>query len=118
MSFNSRRSHAIIALTTQILKRALLEERNALSLDTNQTSAVSRLMRRITRGNDAESSNSTGQDDTKDKLGTVSVPSPGVPRDIAVDLDCDVYSLVTDVEDDVSERCEEGAAKKRTKHEM
>ena len=106
------------ALITRISQRALLEERNALSLDTNQSSAVSRLMRRITRGNESESSNSTRQDDAKDRLGTVSVPSPGVPRDIAVDLDCDVYSLVTDVEDDVSERCEEGAAKKRMKHEM
>ncbi len=81
-------------------------------MDTNQTSAVSRLMRRITRSKKTESSSGTRQHDTKDKLGTVSVPSPGVPGDIAVDLDCDVYSL----EDDVSER--EREMKESSKEEM
>ena len=39
-----------------------------------------------------------------DKLGTISVPSPGVPDDIPVDLDRDVFSLVDREDDEENER--------------
>lgn len=68
-------------------KRALLEERNALSYEDETNSTVARLMKRIERrigGNDAIN-------DTA--LGTVSIPSPGVPSEISVDLDSEILSL-------------------------
>ena len=72
------------------LKRALLEERNALSHEEETDSTVVRLMKRIERrvgGND------TINDST---LGTVSVPSPGVPAEISVDLDSEILTLPPD----------------------
>lgn len=69
------------------LKRALLEERNALTYDDEIDSTVARLMKRIERrigGNDATNDNT---------LGTVSIPSPGVPEEISVDLDSEILSL-------------------------
>jgi len=85
-------------------ERALIEERNAFSLDNRnqsaKTSTVSRLMEGMTR------SNSTGslseklrgeKSSEKDiKLGTVSIPSPGVPENIPVNLDQVVLSLGND----------------------
>lgn len=63
-----------------------MEERSALSYEDDTESAVSRLMKRIERrigGN--ESMNGT--------LGRVSVPSPGVPEDISVNIDSEILSL-------------------------
>ena len=34
--------------------------------------------------------------DNAKKLGTVSIPSPGVPENVAVDLDLDVFLLADD----------------------
>lgn len=67
-------------------------------------SAVSKLMSGITRRNDKQS---RGTEDGKreegiysreeaNKLGTVSIPSPGVPENFPVDLDRDVYLLAED----------------------
>lgn len=68
-------------------ERALLEERCALNLGHNPpSSAISRLMSGIARRNEASSCEAA-------KLGTVSVPSPGVPANVPVDLDQDVFSL-------------------------
>ena len=39
------------------------------------------------------------------KLGTVSIPSPGVPENITVDVDQDVYALATD--DELNEEADE-----------
>ena len=105
---------------------ALLEERTALSEDNinNQSSsAVSRLMRRLTGGDGGALSSSSSSessdvatgstvstqdsmkgDQTKQrrrskKLGTISIPSPGVPEDINVDVDIDVFTLVDDTEE-------------------
>ena len=104
---------------------ALLEERTSLSEDNinNQSSsAVSRLMRRLTGGGGGALSSSslessdvaTGRtvsqvdsikgDQTKQrrrskKLGTISIPSPGVPEDVNVDVDIDVFTLVDDAEE-------------------
>ena len=65
-------------------------------------------MKRMTRSNESPQSSSSARKDVstseRNKLGTVSVPSPGVPGDITVDLDNDVYSFVSDVEDDVQKR--------------
>ena len=63
-----------------------MEERSALSYEDDTESAVSRLMKRIERrigGN--ESMNGT--------LGRGSVPSPGVPEDISVNIDSEILSL-------------------------
>ena len=93
-------------------ERALLEERNAFSdglkgtatahnNNNEQDTTVGRLIRRITgssRGKDSTSS--PPKEGTKRKLGTISVPDPGVPTDIDVDLDVDVFSLVEDDDDE------------------
>lgn len=83
-------------------ERALLEERNALSKNLNEnssSSAVSRLMRRLTErsgvNEDMEQKSNCTQADGN-KLGTVSIPSPGVPKDVEVDLDLDVFTLAAD----------------------
>jgi len=88
-------------------ERALLEERNALSsFDDNNhhQSIVSRMMRRTSNGSNCDKydSSSMGGDTLrkKTKLGTVSIPSPGVPDDISVNLDQDVLSLVADCDRD------------------
>lgn len=92
-------------------ERALLEERNALSdsLD-DRSSAVSRMMRKITN-NQTETTTASKKNNPdlnegahNDKLGTISVPSPGVPDDIPVDLDRDVFSLVDREDDEENER--------------
>jgi len=89
----------------------LLEERNALSdsLD-DRSSAVSRMMRKITN-NQTETTTASKKNNPdlnegahNDKLGTISVPSPGVPDDIPVDLDRDVFSLVDREDDEENER--------------
>jgi len=85
-------------------QRALVEERNAFSLDNrNQpmtTSTVSRLMEGMTRSNSTGSlSDNLGDEKLSEKdikLGTVSVPSPGVPENIPVNLDHVVSSLGND----------------------
>lgn len=85
-------------------ERALVEERNAFSLDNrNQpmtTSTVSRLMEGMTRSNSTGSlSDNLGDEKLSEKdikLGTVSVPSPGVPENIPVNLDHVVSSLGND----------------------
>jgi hypothetical protein len=93
-------------------EHALLEERNALSdsLD-DRSSAVSRMMRKITN-NQTETTTASEKNNPdlnegaahNDKLGTISVPSPGVPDDIPVDLDRDVFSLVDREDDEENER--------------
>ena len=88
-------------------QRALLEERNALasSFDNdNQESTVSRLMNRITRGDDDTDTDSNSSSERSDyydttkhdvtKIGTVPIPSPGVPESISVNVDQDVFTLV------------------------
>jgi len=95
-------------------ERALLEERNAFNSEGEGSSAVSRMMRRITgRDNRATGENAhnvqseeEGVEDKhkkiqrrKTKLGTVSIPSPGVPEDVAVDVDLDVFDLVEEEEE-------------------
>lgn len=78
-------------------ERALLEERNALgTIDSNNhhQSTVSRIMRRINTGTSESSSMGGSMLRNETKLGTVSIPSPGVPEDIPVDLDQEVFSLV------------------------
>ena len=94
-------------------ERALLEERNAFNNAEGGSSAVSRMMRRITgrvNGKTAEvahnvQSEEEGGEDKhkkiqkrKTRLGTVSIPSPGVPEDVAVDVDLDVFDLVEEEE--------------------
>jgi len=86
-------------------ERALIEERNAFSLNDNQpttTSTVSRVMKRMTRSNITGSlSESIGDEKLSEediKLGTVSIPSPGVPENIPVNLDQVVLSLGTDAD--------------------
>ncbi|KAL9184558.1 hypothetical protein ACHAXT_012528 [Thalassiosira profunda] len=86
-------------------ERALLEERHALSA--GDASAMTRMMRRVT-GTAADDRNLTSDGKAKDdeeegKLGTVSVPPPGVPEWVAVDLDLDIWSLVRDEEEDRAE---------------
>jgi len=95
-------------------ERALLEERNALNFDKNQSTAftVSRLMRRMTKSNEDISTSSIDGDNLKsnedvNKLGTVSVPSPGVPETITVNIDQDLLPLAIDENDDDEKCCEE-----------
>eukprot|EP00571_Detonula_confervacea_P009156 CAMPEP_0172318042 /NCGR_PEP_ID=MMETSP1058-20130122/33718_1 /TAXON_ID=83371 /ORGANISM="Detonula confervacea, Strain CCMP 353" /LENGTH=440 /DNA_ID=CAMNT_0013032765 /DNA_START=59 /DNA_END=1381 /DNA_ORIENTATION=+ len=89
-------------------ERALLEERNALSsLNNNnqQQSTVSRMMRRIDNSKKSSMGDSLREEMIgNSKLGTVSIPSPGVPEDISVNLDQEVFSLATD---DVKEEAED-----------
>jgi len=85
------------------VQRALVEERQALSPNSDQqSSAVSRLMRRMT-GRDEP-------DKDANKLGTLSIPSPGVPENVAVNVDQDVFSLATDDDDDAREEGGENAS--------
>ena len=56
-------------------------------------STVSRLMRRLSNSQ-ADKDNSTSE--RTPKLGAVSIPSPGVPENMAVNLDVEVFSLVID----------------------
>jgi len=79
-------------------ERALLEEKNALNFDNNQsTSRFSRLTR------NSESIGDDNLSEAANKLGTISVPSPGVPENIPVNLDQDVFSLATDDDDEEDE---------------
>ena len=87
-------------------ERALLQERNAFSdslksttNNNNETDTVGRLIRRIT-GSRRGDSMPPSKESTKRKLGTISVPDPGVPTDIDVDVDVDVWSLVEDDDDE------------------
>jgi hypothetical protein len=84
-------------------ERALLEDRNALSSfddydenDQEGESALTRLIRRLSgrrrRGVDGD----TSDGERPPKLGTVSIPSPGVPRNVPVNLDVEILSLVSD----------------------
>ena len=82
-------------LLVLVSQRALVEERNALNLQSNEqqsSSAVSRLMRRLTQRSKMDN------EVDNNKLGTVSIPRPGVPESITVDVDQDVYALATDAE--------------------
>ncbi|KAL7538914.1 hypothetical protein ACHAXR_008877 [Thalassiosira sp. AJA248-18] len=95
-------------------ERALLEERNDLNLHNNSStttsSTVSRLMRRMTSRSDTTTNSNSSKDDTlsegganskkKNKLGTVPIPSPGVPKHVSVNLDQDVFLLDSDDDDD------------------
>jgi len=96
-------------------ERALLEERNAFNNEQEGSSAVSRMMRRIT-GRDNRATGEVAHNvqveeervDNKHKkiqrrktrLGTVSIPSPGVPEDVAVDVDLDVFDLIEEDEEE------------------
>jgi len=95
-------------------EQALLEERNAFNNNEEGSSAVSRMMRRITgRDNNTtgevvqnvQLEDKRGEDNQKKiqrrktRLGTVSIPSPGVPEDVAVDVDLDVFDLVEEEEE-------------------
>ena len=92
------------------MQRALVQEQNALSgIDSNNhQTTVSRIMRRITNRsnnhNSESSSSSSSMGGTilrkETKLGTVSIPSPGVPGDISVNLDQEVFSHVSDEEEE------------------
>jgi hypothetical protein len=79
------------------IQRALLEDRNAaLSLEVNndEGSTLSRLMRRLSRrrvGDDKSTISARAP-----KLGTVSIPSPGVPENIPLNLDVEILSMVSD----------------------
>jgi len=84
-------------------ERALIEEQNVLNSDNIQsktTSTVSRLMKRITKRNTNNSSEGTVDEklsEKANKLGTVSIPSPGVPENTPVNLDQEVlFSLDAD----------------------
>ena len=59
------------------------------SYDDDSDSTVSRLMKRIERRIVGDVS----RGDETIRLGTVAVPSPGVPEDIPVDIDSEILSL-------------------------
>lgn len=95
-------------------ERALLEERNALS-NSNSGSSLQgglNLMRRFSRviNDDIASSNAVaasggGGGKSKGggmeaKLGAVFVPRPGVPEEITLDLDRDVWMIDEDFDED------------------
>lgn len=69
-----------------------------MSFDDDQSNSVSRLMRRLTRRTSAKSESIADKNLSKENniLGTISIPSPGVPENFPVDLDQDVYSLASD----------------------
>jgi hypothetical protein len=90
VSLNVIRSFVKNCYKRSIYERALLEERSALSYEDETDSTVSRLMKRIER---RIIGNETMNDST---LGTVSVPSPGVPEEISVNLDSEILSLPPD----------------------
>jgi len=90
VSLNVIRTFVKNCYKRSIYERALLEERNALGYDDETDSTVSRLMKRIER---RIGGNETMNDST---LGTVSVPSPGVPEEISVNLDSEILSLPPD----------------------
>ena len=72
-----------------------------MNFDNNQsTSRFSRLTR------NSESIGDKNLSEEANKLGTISVPSPGVPENIPVNLDRDIFSLATD---DNDEECEENS---------
>ena len=80
VSLNVMRNFVKNCYKRSVYENALLEERNALSMNENkQESAMSRLLTRSTI-----------------RVGTVLIPSPGVPEDLPVNLDEDVLSLVPD----------------------
>jgi hypothetical protein len=63
-----------------VYENALLDERNALSMnENNQESAMSRLLKRSTI-----------------RVGTVFIPSPGIPEDLPVNLDEDILTVLPD----------------------
>lgn len=56
-------------------------------------------MKRITntdKKSETKEDSSREEDVDNVKLGTVSIPSPGVPENVAVDLDLDVFLLADD----------------------
>lgn len=88
-----------------LYERALLEDRNALRFDNYDdeeegVSALTRLIRRISgrrrRVDGEDMSNGNYGDRAAPKLGTISIPSPGVPRNMPVNLDVEILSLVSD----------------------
>jgi len=54
------------------------------------------MKRKFTRTEGSESTRDDILRQEAKKLGTVSVPSPGVPENISVNLDQDIYSLATE----------------------
>ena len=98
-----------------IYEQALREERSVLLSNDSDSSSppsssisdsledaltVSRLIRRLTASSSSTSSDSISGSDTlssasnnNNKLGTISIPNPGVLENISVDLDVDVFSL-------------------------
>jgi len=93
-------------------ERALLEERNSLNGRENElTKLIQKLKRkdetRESSEEDVEKTISAVQHNVQlpRKLGSVSIPSPGVPHDIAVDLDEEVLSLASEVGDDNYKSC-------------
>lgn len=100
VSLNTIRSFVENCSKRSKYERALMEERNALNFDNESNSTVSSIMRKLTMtkpGNISENrgDNTLSGNSTK-KLGTVSIPSPGVPEDISVNLDKDLLSLAAD----------------------
>lgn len=93
-------------------ERALLEERNLLN---GRESELTKLIQKAKRKD--ETHESSEEDVEKNfsavehnvqlprKLGSVSIPSPGVPHDLAVNLDEEVLSLVSEVGDDNYKSC-------------
>lgn len=80
VSLNVMRNFVKNCYKRSVYENALLEERNALSMnENNQESAMSRLLKRSTI-----------------RVGTVFIPSPGIMEDLPVNLDEDVLSLVPD----------------------
>ena len=99
-----------------IYEQALREERSVLLSNDSDSSSppsssisdsledaltVSRLIRRLTASSSTSSDSISGSDvlssasnnNNSNKLGTISIPNPGVPENISVDLDVDVFSL-------------------------
>ncbi|KAL7463262.1 hypothetical protein ACHAXS_003639 [Conticribra weissflogii] len=89
-------------------ERALLEERNSLNGRENE---LTKLIQKLKMKDETQQAldEDLVQPTAKfpRKLGTVSIPSPGVPQDIAVNLDKEVLSLDSEVGDDTLDKsCE------------
>ena len=80
VSLNVMRNFVKNCYKRSVYESALLEERNALRMnENNQESAMSRLLKRSTI-----------------RVGTVFIPSPGIPEDLPVNLDEDILSVMPD----------------------
>ena len=105
VSLNVIRNFVENCYRRSLYERALLEDRNALRFDNYDdeeegASALTRLIRRLSgrrqRVEGDDISNGTDGERATPKLGTVSIPSPGVPRNVPVNLDVEILSLVSD----------------------